>query len=94
MFDDAAGVQYDRALEHVLQLSDIARPGIIHQKPHHRLRNRADRLAGSDRMSMKKLLYQQRNVDFPLPQRNEMDWDYIDPIVKIRPHFTFRHEFF
>ena len=42
---------------------------------------------------MKKILHQQRNVDFPLPQRNEMDWDYIDPIVKIRPHFIFRHEF-
>src|SRR4030095_11011011 len=78
MFDDAASVQYNRALEHVLQLSDIARPRIIHQKPHHRLGSRANLLAGSDRMSMKKLVYQQRNVDLLFPQGDEMEWDYID----------------
>ena len=38
---------------------------------------------------MKKILNQQRNIHFSLLQRNQVDRDDIDPIIKIRAHLAF-----
>ena len=59
---------HKRMLDGVLQLPDVARPGIVHQHPHRLLRNPLDGLARLRVELSDEVIHQERNILPPLGQ--------------------------
>jgi hypothetical protein len=66
-----------------LKFSDIAQPRIVYEQPHHLLRNGAYTFVCRYGVTMKKILNQERNVYFSLTQRDQLDGNDVNAIIKI-----------
>ena len=78
----AAG-QDQRALDHVLQLADVPRPGVGAERGHRRGVDPAHRLAGAGRVLLQEVLGQMRDVARPIAQRREQDREDVQAVIEI-----------
>ena len=68
-----AGAQHDRALDHVLELADVARPVVVHQQVERVRRHLEHSAAVLLAVLLEEVLDEQRNVLAPLAQRRQLD---------------------
>ena len=71
------------SLDHVEELTDVARPVVGDQSEHGRLREVRLRFALLAGVSTSRMIDQQRNILATLPQRRQMDLGAVDPEVEI-----------
>src|SRR3989475_9380324 len=75
--------QHDATLDHVLQLTDIARPVVRLQECHRALLDARDPLGGALREPFHEVLDEDGQVVRPLPQRRDRDRKHIQSIEQI-----------
>ena len=73
----------ERAFNHVLQFTDVTRPGILLQRFESLLLNTLDLFSRSLRVTIDKVIHEQWNVLFPFTQRRQFDGKNVEPVVKI-----------
>ena len=83
--------QRHRALDHVLELADVAREAVRHQPIHHLVAGPLDRLAELARILLDEVIDEQRDVLAPLVQRRHRDLDHVQPVVEILAEAPGRH---
>ena len=74
-----------RALDHVIQLADVALPGMLQHQLQGRAVEPADAFAIALRVRCQKMRAQQRNVFAPFPQRRQMDLDGVQAEQQVLP---------
>src|SRR5208283_2205650 len=78
-----AGGEDDRAFDDVLQLPDIARPGVAHQGLHDRGRDRLDPPAHAPGEPLGKMADQRRDVVAALAQGRQHQWEHVQAVVEV-----------
>ncbi len=76
--------QNDGAFDQVLQLANVARPRISHQRLHRRRRHARDRPVHAPGTLVGEIRDQQRNVLGPVTQRRDLDREDVEPVEQIR----------
>src|SRR5690348_10712558 len=76
---------HHRPLYRVLQLAHVPRPRILLQDVHRRRRYPRDPLVHRLREFAHEVVHQQRNIVFALPNRRQIDTEYVEPVEQIRP---------
>ena len=81
--EDRPGGRYQRPLNEVLELPDVAGPVLILEVAEHAGRDGLDRLPETPTVLVHEVMREQRYVLFALSQRWKLDYDRIDAIVEI-----------
>src|SRR5438067_3158839 len=87
--DHGAGSQHHRALNHVFQFADVARPSVIHQRTQGLGSDVFDRLAVLQGEFLDEIFHQQRNVFLAFAQRRQIHGDDVEAIEEILAEATF-----
>src|SRR5271157_4523729 len=81
---DYVGLGQDRgALDRVLQLADIARPGIAHQQAHRALRKAHPGATQGFLILAQEVIGEQRDVILALAERRQRDIDHVYPVEQL-----------
>src|SRR5262249_43616993 len=81
--DRRAGRERDRLLDRVLELADVAGPGVRDQRAIRGRRERAALATEARGRRGEEVLDQERHVLGPLAQRRQRDADDVQPIVQV-----------
>src|SRR5581483_2030452 len=73
----------DRALDDVLHLADVARPGVFNQGVHDRNRDRLDPPAHPTRKPLDEMAGQHRDVFAALAQWRQYHREYVQAIIEV-----------
>src|SRR5262245_38407147 len=82
-FQRRAGRQDDGALQHVFQLADVARPGVLLKPPHRPPADAVQALADPRRELVHQEVDEQRDVVLPLAQRRQADGEDVEAVVQV-----------
>ena len=88
--DHIAWREYDRALEYVLQLANIARPDVSSHRLDRLVRQPFERNSVVDCHACQKMLGQDLDVLGSLGEWHRFEWDDIDAIIQVFSEATFR----
>ena len=78
-----SGGQHHRALDHVLQLADVARPVVLHQQVERRSGQLETGFAVLLAVLREEVLREQRDVVLPLAQRRQVDADDVQAVEEV-----------
>ena len=78
----------DRPLNHILQFANIARPGVLNERIHSRLRYLLDLLPHAPGKKFDKMRDQRRNILPALAQWWQHDRKYIETVIQVTAEFV------
>jgi hypothetical protein len=81
------------ALDHVLELADVARPGIGLEARQRALVDPAKQRLTVPPVAPEEVVREERHVPRPLPERRQRHRDHVDPIEEVVPKLPLPDEF-
>ena len=83
--------QNHAALDHVAELSDVARPRVGDQGVHDLTRDPRDATAELGPELVREMTDEKRNVAGPFPQRRQLDGEDVEAVVEVGPKVSLLH---
>ena len=92
LLDGVALRQHHRALDDVLELTDVARPVVGDDLRQRAVAEAFHALAVLPGKALQEMRGERRHVALPTPQRGQRDVDHVEPIVQILAEFSLRDQ--